>query len=194
MRKSSICNVETELVYSARLFVQEFESQEVGVSSERWVLYFNSPLEMERFVQALSKVWNEVYQVSAFFCPFLVNKVVLYVAVVLSPPCVRSTVYRIIIYLGYLAGVLFPPSFTWFTWLVFSSLPTLPGLPGWCSLPSQLYLGDLAGVLFPPSFTWFTWLVFSSLPALPRWPGWCSLPSQLYLVYLAGVLFPPSFA
>ena len=45
------------------LCVQEFESQEVGVSSERWVLYFNSPLEMDRFVQALSRVWQEVYQV-----------------------------------------------------------------------------------------------------------------------------------
>ena len=43
--------------------MQEFESQEVGVSSEQWVLYFNSPLEMDRFMQALSKVWKEVYQV-----------------------------------------------------------------------------------------------------------------------------------
>ena len=44
--------------------MQEFESQELGVSSEQWVLYFNSPLEMDRFVQALSTVWKEVYQVS----------------------------------------------------------------------------------------------------------------------------------
>ena len=44
--------------------MQEFESQELGVSSEQWVLYFNSPLEMDRFVQALSGVWKEVYQVS----------------------------------------------------------------------------------------------------------------------------------
>ncbi|KAK7093603.1 hypothetical protein V1264_007325 [Littorina saxatilis] len=43
--------------------IVEFESQEYGVSSERWVLYFNAPLEMDRFVEALSRVWKEVYQV-----------------------------------------------------------------------------------------------------------------------------------
>ncbi|KAL8593874.1 hypothetical protein ACOMHN_023790 [Nucella lapillus] len=43
--------------------IVEFESQETGVVSERWVLYFNSPLEMDRFVEALSRVWHQVYQI-----------------------------------------------------------------------------------------------------------------------------------
>lgn len=43
---------------------QEFESQEQGVSSEQWVFYFNTPLELDRFTTALGKVWRQSYQVT----------------------------------------------------------------------------------------------------------------------------------
>ncbi|XP_067659554.1 pleckstrin homology domain-containing family M member 2-like [Haliotis asinina] len=43
--------------------ILEFESQEAGVSSEQWVLYFNSGSEMIRFTKAMSKCWEQQFQV-----------------------------------------------------------------------------------------------------------------------------------
>ncbi|XP_064642371.1 pleckstrin homology domain-containing family M member 2-like [Lineus longissimus] len=42
----------------------EFESQDARVSSEQWVLYFNSKVEANKFMDALSSVWAKIFQVS----------------------------------------------------------------------------------------------------------------------------------
>ena len=45
---------------------QAFDSLEANVSSEKWVLYFNSQNECERFIKALSDCWSTYFQVSGF--------------------------------------------------------------------------------------------------------------------------------
>ncbi|XP_048250099.1 pleckstrin homology domain-containing family M member 2-like [Haliotis rufescens] len=43
--------------------ILEFESQEARVSSVQWVLYFNSGSEMIRFTKAMSKCWEQQFQI-----------------------------------------------------------------------------------------------------------------------------------
>ncbi|XP_074655042.1 pleckstrin homology domain-containing family M member 2-like [Tubulanus polymorphus] len=44
--------------------ILEFESQENTVSSAKWVLYFNSELEREKYIQSLSSAWESYFQVA----------------------------------------------------------------------------------------------------------------------------------
>ncbi|XP_041378484.1 pleckstrin homology domain-containing family M member 2-like [Gigantopelta aegis] len=41
----------------------EFESMDAAVSSEQWVLYFNTEMERNKFVKAVSKCWSTHFQV-----------------------------------------------------------------------------------------------------------------------------------
>ena len=42
---------------------QEFDSQEPGVSSVHWVMYFASRADLLRHKEALMLMWRDVYQV-----------------------------------------------------------------------------------------------------------------------------------
>ncbi|GFR94352.1 pleckstrin homology domain-containing family M member 2 [Elysia marginata] len=47
----------------------EFESQEVGVSSVQWVLYFASSIDRDRHTAAMSSAWKEIYKIDLPVAP-----------------------------------------------------------------------------------------------------------------------------
>ncbi|KAL5015269.1 hypothetical protein ScPMuIL_009539 [Solemya velum] len=50
-------------------FLLEFESQEENVTSEKWILYFNSEKEATRFTKALSVQWSQCFQTDVPIMP-----------------------------------------------------------------------------------------------------------------------------
>ena len=44
-------------------FFQDFDSQEPGVSSEKWIVFFNGALERSQFIEALAQAWKQIFEV-----------------------------------------------------------------------------------------------------------------------------------
>ncbi|BFZ23957.1 hypothetical protein BsWGS_26996 [Bradybaena similaris] len=69
-----VTGIEIDSVDSSYCII-EFESQQPGVSSNQWVLYFSSAEDLQRYKQAIGSAWRNIYQIELPVWP--VNNVAL---------------------------------------------------------------------------------------------------------------------